>query len=262
MYAMSVSPLRKEWLARISPRLEGLLSSGGGRGGEERYGRDGYEGRAGEPRRREGGREGGRSREEAPAGEGQSSRKDRDFTNKVKIGSEVFDLVSDKKKKKVVDLEWSKLKTVRDEIDRDDLARFKGMKGTILVGKRKLLQGEKLDVILKIAPWLDPEADLKRDWPRKKNFTASEDLHGLLASLQHVLQVSEAKAKGNELGFIALFSDTEGTYWFRCSRGFHTALNESIASLESLADRLGDDASPAEKEAVSALYRKLTSFFE
>lgn len=255
MYAMSVSPLRREWLSRISPRLEGLLA-GGGRGGEGSYGRDGYEGR-----RRDGGRESGRGRAEA-AFEGQSSKLDRDFTNKIKIGSEVFDLGSDKKKKKLVDLEWSKLKTVRDEIDRDDLARFRGMKGTVLVGKRKLLPGEKLDVILKIAPWLDPEADLKRDWPRKRNFDVSEDLHGLISNLDHVLQVSEAKAKGNELGFVALFSDTEGIYWFRCSRGFHTALNESIASLESLADRLGEGATAAEKEAVSGLYRKLVSFFE
>lgn len=263
MYAMSVSPLHREWLARISPRLEGLLASGG-RGGEGAYGREGYDARPGEGRRREGGREAGRARvfDEGGSGEGQGSRKDRDFTNKVKIGSEIFDLVSDKKKKKVVDLEWAKLKKVRDEIDRDDLVRFRGMKGTVLVGKRKLLPGEKLDVILKIAPWLDPEADLKRDWPRKKNFDASEDLHGLLSSLEHVLQVSEAKAKGNELGFVALFSDADGTYWFRCSRGFHTALNESIASLESLADRLGENASVPEKEAVSALYRKLTSFFE
>ena len=254
MYAMSVSPLRRELLARISPRLEGLLA-GGPRGGEGAYG---YEGRPSEGRRRDG----GRARAETSFVEGQSSRTDRDFTNKVKIGSEIFDLISDKKKKKVVDLEWAKLKKVRDEIDRDDLARFKGMKGTILIGKRKLLPGEKLDVILKIVPWLDPEADLKKEWPRKRNFDASEDLHGLLSSLDHVLQVSEAKAKGNELGFVALFSDTEGNYWFRCSRGFHTAINESIASLESLADRLGEDASAAEKESVSALYRKLSSFFE
>ena len=73
--------------------------------------------------------------------------------------------------------------------------------------------------------------------------------------------MARAKDQSAELGFVALFTDSEGAYWFRCSRGFHTALNESVASLDALADALGEGASPEEKEKVSALYRKLTSFF-
>jgi hypothetical protein len=94
--------------------------------------------------------------------------------------------------------------------------------------------------------------------------------HELIAALDHVLQVSKAKDKSSELGFVALFTDAEGAYWFRCSRGFHTALNESLASLESIADALGGEgaseaspahAGPGERESVNALYRKLSSFF-
>jgi hypothetical protein len=290
MYAMSVSPLRREWLARISPRLEGLLA-GGGRAYAEGY-EGGREARGeGRPERRpreEAGRAKGR-REAQPAGAEAPSRArpDRDFTNNVKIGSEVFGLAPDKKKKKVVSLDWARLRKVRDEVDREDLARFKGMKGVVMAGHEKLLEGEKLDLILKIAPWLDLDRDLARDWPRKKNFEVAEGLHDLIANLDHVLQVCRARDKSHELGFLALFTDSEGTYWFRVSRGFHTALNESLASLEALADHLGGGqaalpegaeaapagaaaglapeapaVSPAEREAVSSLYRKLSSFFE
>ena len=283
MYAMSVSPLRHEWLARISPRLEGLLA----RGGMERGEREAWAGAAGGEGRAARGRRGGAP---VPAGtepsaavplpaEGRRGRRERDFTNNVKIGTEVFAFAPDTKKKKVVNLEWDKLRKLRDQLDRDDIARYRDLKGTVLVGHAKLMQGEKLDVILRILPWLDPEADLKRDWPRKRNFDAGEGIHDLVPALKHVLQVSKAKDKSQELGFVALFTDADGTFWFRCSRGFHTALNESIASLEALADTLGSGktspdaaetgavmpaaaATAEEKEAVSALYRKLTSFFE
>jgi hypothetical protein len=103
---------------------------------------------------------------------------------------------------------------------------------------------------------------MERDWPRRKNFNAGAGLDDLISALDHVLQVSRAKDKSSELGFVTLYSDAEGTYWFRCSRGFHTALNESIASLESLADALGESAQVAKREKVSALYRKLSGFFE
>jgi ATP-dependent helicase HrpA len=261
MYAMSVSPLRKDMLARISPRLEGLIS-----GASPRYAGDG---RGAAERAPSGaGREGGRRRaaptpeQTAEAVSGGVRRRDRDFTNKIKIASEVFDLSVDKKKKKLVELEWPRLKKVRDEVDRDSLALYKGLRGVVLLGHQRLLEGERLDLILKVAPWLDLEADLGREWPRKRNYDAKEELGGLIGALDHVMQVSRARDKTGELGFVALFTDAEGTYWFRCSRGFHTALNESVASLESLIDELGEETGDADREKVSSLYRKLSSFFE
>ena len=305
MYAMSVSPLRREWLARISPRLEGLLAAGGraegARAGEyaERAGATRGQERAAErgPRRgaeRGSVEEGGRRRSDhaaaAQAAEGRGGRAaraaapERDFTNNVKIASEVFAFAPDKKKKKVVALEWPRLRKIREEIDRESIARYKDMKGVVLYNHERLLDGEKLDVILKIASWLDLDRDLARSWPKKKNMDAQEGIHELIASLDHVLQVCRAKDKTKELGFLALFTDAEGTYWFRVSRGFHTALNESLASLEALADAIGQPAgapaeaggaeagtasappppavSAEEKEKVSTLYRKLSSFFE
>ena len=258
MYAMSVSPLRRDILSRISPRLEGLIGRGSLRGAS-----GGAFGGSEANERTRGARRAAPSEEEisktVSAG---VRRRDRDFTNKIKIASEVFDLVADKKKKRIVQLEWPRLRKVRDELDRESLSLYKDLKGVVVNGRQKLLDGEKLDLILKIAPHLDLDADLSREWPRRRNFSSKEELGDLIDALGHVMQVSRAKDKTSELGFVALFTDSEGTYWFRCSRGFHTALNESVASLESLIDELGEDSKPEDREKVSTLYRKLSSFFE
>jgi ATP-dependent helicase HrpA len=258
MYAMSVSPLRRDMLSRISPRLESLVGRGsaGAPAGEPSRARQAAE-------RGQGGRRAAPSAEEVSvAAQAGSRRRERDFTNKIKIGSEIFDIVADKKKRKTVQLEWPRLRKVRDELDLEALSLYKGMKGVVAAGKFKLMDGERLDLILRVAEWIDVEADLAREWPRHRNFGVKEEQAALVAALDHVLQVSRAKDKTGELGFVALFTDRAGTYWFRCSRGFNTAINESVASLETLVDDLAEDTRAEDREKVGALYRKLSSFFE
>lgn len=241
MYAMSVSPLKRNMLSRISPlaadallgKREAAIPAGP---------------LAGKPERR---KEAAKAAREEP----------RDFTNKIKLGGQIFDLEIAKKKKKAV-LEWQAFKKAREELGLDAGAAYKGMLGVVRVDHKTLLDGEKLETILKIASWLDPEGDLKKGWPKKVVFSVHDELDALVKMLDHVLQVSYWKAKNPELGFVALFNDGEGNYWFRVSRGFHTALNESVASFETLVDELAERASPEQKEKVGALYRKLTSFFD
>lgn len=241
MYAMSVSPLKRNMLSRISTlaadallgKREAAIPAGP---------------LAGKPERR---KEAAKAAREEP----------RDFTNKIKLGGQIFDLEVAKKKKKAV-LEWQAFKKAREELGLDAGAAYKGMLGVVKVEHKTLLDGEKLETILKIASWLDPEGDLKKGWPKKVVFSVHDELDALVKMLDHVLQVSYWKTKNPELGFVALFNDGEGNYWFRVSRGFHTALNESVASLETLVDELAERANPEQKEKVGALYRKLTSFFD
>jgi hypothetical protein len=70
-----------------------------------------------------------------------------------------------------------------------------------------------------------------------------------------------------DLGFLCLLTDSKGTYWFTCSRGFHTSLNESLASVETLIDELGDgedgDRGSADiKQQVNQIYRRLSDYLE
>ena len=267
MYAMSVSPLTRTLVSRIAPRLEKLFpqgaAPGGGRTEPARRGREEVPRGRREAVEEAGGGKGRKGRAEARKGAERSlpAHEIRDFTNKIKIGGEVFDIVVEKKKK-IVELGWEGLEKAREQVDRENLALYHDLRGVVLVGRRRLLEGEKLEVILKVAHWLDPLADLARPWPRNVNLNVAEERDKILESLGHVLQVAEWRRESPELGFVTIFTDGEGAYWFRVSRGFHTALNESLSSLESLADELGEEARKEDREKVSALYRRLQSFFE
>ncbi|MDR2663513.1 MAG: ATP-dependent RNA helicase [Treponema sp.] len=238
-YAMSVSPLSLETLGQISPIL--LQELGG----------------------KETGRKG-----EASAPEGRRPKKGgRDFTNNIKLGSEIFS-VGTVKGKKLVTLPWEKLALLKGrgtETPAVDPGQYRGMRGVVtLGGDHTLLAGEKLSLILTLVPALDLEGALTRTWPRKEKFYSAEaSLTALVEHLPIVLQpaVHGGRNKGGtpkELGFIALFTGGAGSYWFRCSRGFHTALNESIAGLEALIDELGDGVDPAVKHKVNQTYRRLS----
>jgi HrpA-like RNA helicase len=229
MYAMSVSPLSRQVLEKLSPELFAAL---GGR----------------------------------PARGEVKPRKARDFTNTVKIGSEVFEIETFKGKKTVI-LPWERLARVKDSLP-SGRATYKGLRGTITInGKYTLLAEEKLTLILKLAPRLAVDGALTRVWPRKARFRAAENLSALLEALP--LLVTPAIWKPNaggagkkEMGFICLFTDGEGGYWFKCGRGFHTSLGESLASLETLIDELGEDVDVSSKHIVNQTYRRLSEFLE
>ncbi|HOX18618.1 MAG TPA: helicase-related protein, partial [Spirochaetales bacterium] len=254
-YAMSVSPLGRHLLQRISPRVASGLLGGKGRerGGAEEAARDLVRAARG-----------GRQAAPIPGapGELEARRASRDFTNRVRIGSGVFPVELDRKKKKIAVLEWEALREAMGSISSDDLSAFRGMRGRVKDKHRILLDGEKLDVILRVAAWIDPERDLDRKWPRGRSFVVADEADALVDALAHVLKVSEWKKGNPELGFVGLFNDGAGSYWFRVSRGVLTAINESLASLEALVDDLGETAAPGAKEKVGVLYRRLRAFFD
>ncbi|MCX7026895.1 MAG: ATP-dependent RNA helicase [Spirochaetes bacterium] len=256
MYAMSVSPLPREILQRISPIVaERLLSIVDAR----------------KPEALEQGKKRGAARRErtyeAPL------RESRDFTDKIKLGGEIFDLEKTGGKKKKAILEWTAFSKARSSIDRESGPSFKGLTAEIRYKGCTLMDGEKLDTIVRVKDWLDPEGDLARNWPRSRNYelkakegepeSARTELAKLVEDLGHVFQIAFPKGKDKRLGFVTLYTDGEGVFWFRVSKGFHTALNESISSLESLADAAADATVPAKaKEEIGAVYRKLMAFFE
>lgn len=284
MYAMSVSPLPRELLARISPRVaEGLLASQPRKAAREKAA-------AGQTRRVS-----GKAADQAA----QAARLQRDFTDRINLGGRSFQVTRVGKKQRIL-LDWENFSVARASLDREASASYKNLTATILYQNYSLLEGEKLATIIRIADWLDPARDLSRTWPHGKNFEVSiaampapvpakEDtppadmpatgaasesidlatLERLVGELDHVLQIAvprdkgKEKQKGQSLGFVTLYTDGKGVYWFRVSKGFHTALNESIASLESLADAAASEmVRRADREKIGQLYRKLDSFFE
>ena len=235
MYAMSVSPLPYELLDKISPALtEGL---GTGR----------------------------RERTSWKSAEGRRLKRARDFTNNIKIGSEVFEIETIKRKKQVR-LPWEKLKTVMDNISPETISMFRGLRGVIIVeGKYNLLEGERLSLILTLAPTLGIEGAPERKWFTRINYNSASDLDELLEILPGLVKPALWKRAGKpngkkELGFLCLFTDGDGNYRIKCSRGFHTSLNDSISSVESLIDELGDAVDVEKKHIVNQTYRRLSDY--
>ncbi|MDR1108150.1 MAG: ATP-dependent RNA helicase [Spirochaetaceae bacterium] len=235
MYAMSVSPLSKEILDRLNPDL--FATFGGERDKKIK-----------EPRQK-----------------GEKLKSLKDFTHSIKIGGEIFEIQTIKGKKEAR-LPWEQLKRIRENLPKENY--YKGLKGTVIVdGTYTLLAGEKLDLILSLAPSLDIDGALNRRWAGKTTFNSQTDLDALLKELPALVSPAPWKQKGGgaktgraALGFICLFTDGEGNYWLKCSRGFHTSLNESLASLETLIDELGNDVDIEKKHIVNQVYRRLSDY--
>jgi len=228
MYAMSVSPLSKSLLNRIRP---GLFADHGHSDTDDAQFRE---------FKRE------------------KQKKERDFTNNMKISGVVFEIITIKGKKTVL-LPWEKLKEIREDLSPD--AVYKNIKGKIIVKNQyNLLAGEKLELILALTPTLDADSAFSRAWPRKENFNSKNNLSALLKHLDSLARPVVWKKNSKDLGFLGLFTDGEGNYWLRASRGFYTGLNESLSSLESLIDELGEDVDIDQKHIVNQCYRRLSGY--
>jgi HrpA-like RNA helicase len=242
MYASSVSPLSKEVLDRLDSGLLNRLGIGSVKESDGRI-----------VSKESGGKRG--------------KEKTRDFTHSIKIADEVFEIGVVKNKKRVF-LPWERLSKIKDEagfaaatgITAGEVL-FKELRGCVIVGgKYRLLDGEKLSLILWLAQLMDIDGAAARNWPRKKEFTVSRDLRALLEVLPLILVPALWKPGKKDLGFICLTNNGAGVYGVRCSRGFHSALNESLSSIEVLIDELGDSVSPEDKEIVNQAFRRLSDY--
>jgi HrpA-like RNA helicase len=185
-------------------------------------------------------------------------KKQRDFTNNIKIAGEVFEIVHIKGKKTVI-LPWEKLADIRDEIASETV--YRNIKGKIIVKNQyNLLAGEKLELILSLAPFLDVENAFSRSYPRKENINSKQNLPVLLKHIDTLVKPVIWKKNSKDLGFLGLFTDGENNYWFRASSGFYTCLNESLSSLETLIDELGEEADTEQKHVVNQCYRRLSDY--
>jgi hypothetical protein len=245
MYAMSVSPLSLEILRRISPLL--LSELGGSSGYAESSGKSGPAG-------------------EAFAEKGGRGKQRRDFTNNIKLGSDMFSVETIKGKKQVL-LPWEKLTVLKNSgIESIDPGQYRKLRGVVTYKDHTILAGEKCSLILTLLPSLELDGVFEREWQRKTQFYSSdpESLLKLTNELPLILlpaspgRKSKHEKSRRELGFITLYTNGDGSYWFRCSRGFHTALNESMASLEALIDELGDEVDLSVKHEVNMSFRRLS----
>ncbi|MBR5097028.1 MAG: ATP-dependent RNA helicase, partial [Treponema sp.] len=130
-------------------------------------------------------------------------------------------------------------------------------------GGYKLMDGEKLVTILKAAKLFGLTPIDEKEFDRKLNINLNEPGAGgkLSQKLKWIMRCAQAKAKSREMGFVCLYTDQKGSYWFKVSRGFSTALAESVASLEFLASDPAANFTDAEKKEAGFVYARLRAFY-
>ena len=230
MYARSVSPLRKQLLAQISPVLQEAF--------------------------------GGAVTAAAAPGLREAVREKRDFTNQIKVGQQAFPIKTIKGGRKMVTMEWDKLRPVLQEILPASLPAYKNLRGTITWNGKEIFGGMKLGTILSLAPYLHTDEGSGTTWPEGRTFIFASEGRELCQHLPRLLCLCPLQKKNRRLGFLTLYTDWKGNYWFKAEKSLLTARTETLASLESVADEPGDILTPDDRETASRLYHLISDMLE
>ena len=178
--------------------------------------------------------------------------------NIFSISGETFE-VKTEKGSKIVILPYKKfINAIKKS---DEFINSGKTKGKIIYkNKFTLLKNEKISTIIKIARTIDltPVEQIKNMNTNIKNSSFADEITSIA---KNILKITVAKKKSKEYGFICLFTDGNGNYWSKVSRGLSTALNESLSSLEKLSDEASDIFSESQKFIINEAYRTVSSLF-
>ena len=225
MFARSVSPLRREWLKIISEDLYYELVETGS----------------------------GSSRQQ----EKTAAKKEAD--NSIKIGGKTFAVKNGKGGRKVAQLPWNELKPVLNSVSRNESAKMKKMRGVVFLSEGEFLHGVKLKNILNICRIFDPGNNITGKIPAAFYTGAEYDEDTVFNGINRVMNLFKKPKSKKKLGFVTLHTDGNGSYWYSSGSSFSASVEESLSSLEVMADELKDKRS---QKVISRIYRKLTEMLE
>jgi len=227
IFAMSVSPLTKPMLDTINPALFERLKACKASRKEEDMSLSGLtrQSRTKRDSRVKHGNDNDRSGNDIPQGE------------VLSLGDFVFETVKIKgKKTAILPLEYITL-AVKTEKDKNKMNACANLRGKIVIKNYgPLMEGEKMGTIINAVQLLDLMPLAEKRWSRKLNANIYDPVgkESLIDSLDWIMHTAIAKQKNKECGFITLYNDGSGNYWYKVTRGFNTAVTESHHSLETL----------------------------
>ncbi|MGN0740998.1 MAG: helicase-related protein, partial [Treponema sp.] len=255
MFAMSVSPLTKSQLAKIDENLERELGQLKKKGKQKSI-TSGFEYNTKD------------TFQDSYKKKNDKGVKKEFIRTVFNVGNFNFEMKK-VKGKQIVILPLSELLVCvkENDISKDSELHLKmtSLKGKVVLKNGfELLSGEKLELIFKIASVLNLIPVDEKKFDRKLNINISEEggIKKLCDAMQMLLNVAVAKSKSKEMGFICAFTDNNGNYWFKVSRGFSTALSESLSTIETLIDQAESSFTAEEKEKINAIYRNLNNLYE
>ena len=156
------------------------------------------------------------------------------------------------------------IQAVKEEKNKEKINACKNLRGKIVTNDNgTLLSGEKISLIIDIIKSIDLNPVSEKSWNRHLNVNVFDAVgkEQLIDSLCFILRTAMAKQKNREYGFICLFTDGRGNYWFKVSRGFSTALMESHSSLEVLIEE-NIDFSNEEKHEINKALALVNKFYK
>jgi ATP-dependent helicase HrpA len=224
-FARSVSPLRREWLKIISEDLYYELVETGAAAARDK-------------------------RSEKP-GSGEQDQ--------IKIGGKKFDVKNGKGGRRVVQLPWNIFKSVINNINRNEISRFKKIRGVVILSEGEFLSGVKLNAIIRICRIMNPGNNITGKIPASFYTGAEIDNEQVFNGINLVMYLFKKPKSKKKLGFVTLHTDGNGSYWYSSGSSFSASLEESISSLEVMADELKDKSS---QKQIGRIYRKLTEMLD
>lgn len=173
--------------------------------------------------------------------------------NTMLLANKKFEIKKIKGKKTVL-FSHADFMFVLQNAKESDLENAKNIFGKIYFENgTELFENETISSMIKIAKNISLNENFDAKKITKKNFSLSENKAELLDALQFLFLVSPVKAKSKSLGFLALYTDGNGTYWFKNTKRFFKAVNETLFSLEKIID--DTDFTDDEKSKINRAYR-------
>lgn len=160
-------------------------------------------------------------------------------------------------------MDWEKLHKALKPYPPDQLPDYGQLKGRLFYKGTELMTVTRISTILKAAKMINPAKDIIISFPRKNyRIDNNQHLEELSNQITDILKaVDGGKRKKKTLGFLTLMTDGQGTYWFKSGRQLNAALNESLASLELLADEVSEETDEVIWKRINKAYRWLDQWF-
>ncbi|MCR4901165.1 MAG: ATP-dependent RNA helicase [Treponema sp.] len=182
----------------------------------------------------------------------------------LSLGDFMFETTKIKgKKTAILPLEYI-VPAVKTEKDKNKLNACANLRGQIKLNAGGILMdGEKMGTIINAIQLLDLTPLSEKKWNRRLNAYIYDQVgkESLIDSLDWCMHTAVAKQKNREYGFITLYNDGNGNYWYKVTRGFNTAVTETHHSLETLIEE-NIDFTNEEKRKINGMLALVNRLYE